>query len=169
MIKVSEILDHTHEFDTHVVLGFDERQKSRLKVTLADGREAGLMLPRGTILRGGQCLLAEDGTRIRVEAAQELVSTAFTKDTLLLSRACYHLGNRHVPLQIGDTWVRYQHDHVLDEMVEAMGLKVFTEQAPFEPEGGAYESHVAQHSHEHEHEHEHDHGHHHAHEHGHAH
>ena len=164
MIKINEILEHAHECDTRVVLGFDERQKSRLKVTLADGREAGIMLSRGTILRGGQCLRADDGTTIRVEAAMESVSTAFTKDTLLLSRACYHLGNRHVPLQIGDTWVRYQHDHVLDEMVEAMGLKVFTEMAEFEPEGGAYESSGGHHAHDHDEQ-----EHHHAHEHGHAH
>jgi urease accessory protein len=116
------------------------------------------MLPRGRLLRGGDHLRADSGLVIRVVAAPEHVSTAFTKDPMLLARVCYHLGNRHVALQIGDTWLRYLHDHVLDDMVEALGLKVFAEAAPFEPEAGAYDS--AGHTHAHAPEHEHAHHHH---------
>jgi urease accessory protein len=157
MIKVTEILEQPVDCKAKVVLPFELRQKSRLRTALQDGREIGLMLPRGSVLRGGQCLRAEDGTVILVEAALESVSTAFSKNSTLLARACYHLGNRHVPLQIGDTWLRYQHDHVLDQMIEGMGLRVFTEMAPFEPEGGAYDTQA----HHHEHDHDHEHGHHH--------
>ena len=107
------------------------------------------MLPRGTVLRGNDRLRAENGLVIEVRAAPEEVSTAFSRAPLLLARACYHLGNRHVALQIGDTWVRYLHDHVLDAMVESLGLKVFFETAPFEPETGAYHAHPHQDAHGH--------------------
>jgi urease accessory protein len=63
-----------------------------------------------------------------------------TADLRWLARAAYHLGNRHVALQIGEGWLRYKHDHVLDEMLHGLGLKVAVEQAPFEPEAGAYHS-----------------------------
>ncbi|MNM46951.1 Urease accessory protein UreE [compost metagenome] len=119
-----------------------------MRVTLDDGREAGLMLERGQLLRGGELLGDEDGREvIRVLAAAEQVSTVRCSDPLLLARASYHLGNRHVPLQIDAGFVRYQHDHVLDEMVRGLGLQVTVEQAPFEPEAGAYQS--APHSHSH--------------------
>ena len=151
MIKVTEILEQPVDCKAKVVLPFELRQKSRLRAALQDGREIGLMLPRGSILRGGQCLRAEDGTVILVEAALESVSTAFSKNSTLLARACYHLGNRHVPLQISKDWLRYAHDHVLDDMVRGLGLQVEHEIAPFEPEGGAYTSAGHQHSHAHAH------------------
>ena len=84
---------------------------------------------------------------IRVLAAPETVSTVRCADPHLLARAAYHLGNRHVPLQIDPGLLRYQHDHVLDDMLRGLGLTVETEQAPFEPEAGAYQS--APHSHSH--------------------
>ncbi len=96
------------------------------------------MLPRGHVLRGGDCLRASDGRIIEIHAAAEAVSTARSDDAQLLARAAYHLGNRHMPLQVGAGWLRYRHDHVLDEMVKGLGLAVQTEQAPFEPESGAY-------------------------------
>lgn len=138
MLKVHERIEDAEDTSLILSLPFEMRQKSRLRATLNDGREVGLVLPRGGLLRGGDCLRAEDGSVIRVEAASEAVSTASHADPLVIARACYHLGNRHVPLQIGDSWVRYQHDHVLDGMVEGLGLQVVFEQAPFEPEGGAY-------------------------------
>ncbi len=165
MLRVTERLDHPEPASATLTLPFELRQKSRLRAKLDSGEEVGLMLERGAPLRGGDCLRAEDGRVIQVRAAAEHVTTAFTKDTLLLARACYHLGNRHVPLQIGDTWVRYLHDHVLDQMLEALGLRVFEEGAPFEPEGGAYDAPPAAHGHAHEHGHHHEHGH----DHGHAH
>ncbi|MEJ2687822.1 MAG: urease accessory protein UreE [Gammaproteobacteria bacterium] len=159
MFTLTERLDEPVEAGATLTLPFGDRQKSRLRTRLDDGRETGLMLERGLVLRHGDCLRAGDGTVVRVQAAPEAVSTAFSRDSLMVARACYHLGNRHVPLQIGDTWVRYLHDHVLDAMVEHLGLRVFAEHAPFEPEAGAYDSHGAGgRGHDHHH---HDHGDHH--------
>jgi urease accessory protein len=133
-----------------VTLDVDSRIKSRLRVTLDDGRDAGLMLARGHLLRGGELLADADGSQvIRVLAAPETVSTVRCADPHLLARAAYHLGNRHVPLQIEPGLLRYQHDYVLDDMLHGLGLTVETEQAPFEPEAGAYQS--APHSHSHSH------------------
>lgn len=141
MLQVREKLAQAQAAQATLTLPFELRQKSRLRVSLDNGREAGVILPRGSVLRGGDCLRADDGTVIRVEAAAEAVSTAFSADAACLARACYHLGNRHVALQIGDTWLRYLHDHVLDSLVAGLGLRVFQEQAAFEPEAGAYHSH----------------------------
>lgn len=145
--------------DTTLTLPIDLRIKSRLRVTLDDGREAGLFLPRGQLLRGGELLTDDAGSlRVQVVAAPEKVSTVRSDDPLLLTRVCYHLGNRHVPLQIETGFARYQQDHVLDEMVEGLGLTVTTELAPFEPEAGAYQSQAGA-GHHHHHDHDHDHGH----------
>ena len=157
MLKIFEILDQPQQTEQVLTLPFELRQKSLLKAQLNNGDEIGLMLPRGNLLRGGDCLRAEDGTVIRIAAADEDVSTVHNSDPKLLARVSYHLGNRHVSLQIGDGWVRYQHDHVLDDMVRGLGLEVKFESAPFEPEGGAYGRHA--HHNEHSHQHSHDHGH----------
>jgi urease accessory protein len=149
MLKVFEKLEQKVITNKVLTLPFESRQKSRLKTALNDGTEVGLMLPRGLILRGGDCLRAEDGSIIRVVAAPESVSTVRHQDLLSIARASYHLGNRHVALQIGDGWLRYQHDHVLDDMVRGLGLEVTHEIAPFEPEGGAYGEHEHYHHHEH--------------------
>lgn len=154
MLKVFELLEHPEQTEQVLVLPFELRQKSRLRAELTDGTEVGLMLPRGHLLRGGDCLRAEDGSVVRIEAAKEEVSTVHNDDARMLARVSYHLGNRHVPLQVGDNWVRYQHDHVLDGMVRGLGLTVSFESAPFEPEGGAYGSHSHtdnEHSHSHSH------------------
>ncbi len=148
------------EIDGQVTLDLEQRVRSRLRVQLDDGRDAGLFLPRGLQLRGGDCLRAESGEIIRVHAADEPVSSVYCDDPLLLARACYHLGNRHVPLQIGPGFLRYQHDHVLDDMLRGLGLEPRFEQAAFDPEPGAYGS---GHAHQHGHDHGHDHGHGHAH------
>ena len=141
MLQLTSIAEHADECISTLTLPFELRQKARLHVTLDNGQEAGLFLPRGKIIRGGDTLAAETGEFVRVIAADELVTTASCSDTLLLARACYHLGNRHVPLQINSSWIRYAHDHVLDEMLSNLGLKLIQEQAPFEPESGAYSSH----------------------------
>ncbi|MDF0731981.1 urease accessory protein UreE [Pseudomonas entomophila] len=133
-----------------VTLDVDSRIKSRLRVTLDDGRDAGLMLERGHLLRGGELLADAEGQQVvQVIAAPESVSTVRCADPLQLARAAYHLGNRHVPLQIEPGLLRYQHDHVLDDMVIGLGLTVEAERAPFEPEAGAYQS--APHGHAHDH------------------
>ena len=120
---------------------------------LDSGEEAGLFLERGSVLRHGDLLLADDGRVVEIQAAPETVSTVYTDNGLVLARAAYHLGNRHVALQVGPGWLRYVHDHVLDDMLRGFGLAVIVEQAPFEPEGGAYVA--APHSHAHTHAHSH--------------
>jgi len=153
MIRLIERLPPGDEAGASLTLPFETRQRSRFRTRLDDGREAGVMLPRGgEPLRGGERLRGEDGTVVRIAAAMESVSTAFHRDPRTVARAAYHLGNRHVPLEVGDTWVRYQHDHVLDDMVTGLGLRVFPEQAPFEPEAGAY-AHAHAHAHGHHHGH----------------
>lgn len=134
-----------------LTLSLELRSRSRLKVVLDDGTEAGLFLPRGTLLRGGDLVAADDGTVVEIRAAPEAVSTAACDDPHLLARASYHLGNRHVPLQIAPRFLRYQHDHVLDDMARGLGLVVVFEHAPFEPEPGAYGDygHQAGHGHAH--------------------
>jgi urease accessory protein len=140
-----------------VTLGFHQRRRSRMRATLDDGSEVGLVLPRGLVLRDGDLLASDDGAVIRVAAAAEEVSTARTDDARLLARACYHLGNRHVAVEVGAGYARYLHDHVLDHMVRALGLAVAVEVAPFEPEAGAYGGHGHGHDHGHDHGHGHDH------------
>ncbi|SDS26826.1 urease accessory protein UreE [Pseudomonas oryzae] len=155
MIRLTRRLDAGTP-SASLTLPIDSRIKSRLRVTLDDGRDAGLFLERGQLLRGGQLLGDDEGSIVvQVLAANETVSTMCTDDALALARACYHLGNRHVPLQIEAGFVRYQHDHVLDDMLRGFGLEVQVEQAPFEPEAGAYQS-GAGHSHSHAHDHSHD-------------
>ncbi len=124
-----------------LTLPYDLRQKSRQRVCLDSGREAAIVLSRGARLVEGDCLRGAEGTLVYVHAAPESVSAARTDDLLRLARACYHLGNRHVALQVGDGWLRYQPDHVLDEMVRGLGLHVTQEEVAFEPERGAYHGH----------------------------
>lgn len=149
MIRITHRLEETATSQASLTLPFELRQKSRLHAKLDNGIEAGLFLPRGTVLRDGDLLRADNGLIIKVCAAIEEVSTAFANNSLLLARACYHLGNRHVALQIGPDWLRYLHDHVLDDMLNHLGLSVKLERAPFEPETGAYHSHSHSHTHEH--------------------
>lgn len=134
-----------------LTLPYESRTRSRLKVSLDDGGEAGLFLPRGSMLNDGDLLVSEDGVVVEVKAALEAVSTARSDDPLMLARACYHLGNRHVLLQIEPGLLRYQHDHVLDDMVSGLGLTVSLEEAPFEPEPGAYGDYGHAGGHEHDH------------------
>lgn len=131
--------------DDLLILPFDLRQKSRFLTALESGEEVAVMLPRGTFLSSGDLLRSEAGTVVEVRAAIEDVSTAHADDPHLLARACYHLGNRHIPVQIGLTWLRYFHDHVLDDMLRQLGLRVVLERAPFEPEAGAYAGHRPHH------------------------
>jgi urease accessory protein len=128
-----------------VTLTLEQRTKRRLRVVLDDGREAGIFLERGETLCDGDCLVGDDGVRVQVRAAAEQVSSITCTDPLLLARACYHLGNRHVALQIEPERLRYLHDHVLDDLVRGLGLPVRVEQAPFEPEPGAYGGHAHHH------------------------
>lgn len=121
-----------------LTLDFDARTKSRLRTQLADGEEVGLFLPRGTILRGSDRLLAADGRIVEVVAAPEDLIEARCADAFALARAAYHLGNRHVAVQVGEGWLRIQADHVLETMLTGLGAEVASLTAPFEPEAGAY-------------------------------
>ena len=137
-LQITERLREPADAQATLTLPFEQRQKSRLRIRLDNGQDAGLFLPRGTVLRHGDRLRATSGLVVEVRAAPEAVSTARADDALLLTRAAYHLGNRHVALQLGPGWLRYPHDHVLDNMARELGLTVNREQAPFEPEAGAY-------------------------------
>lgn len=141
LLKIFERIDNEDGESLSLTLPFEKRQKHRFQASLDNGQKVGLMLPREGVLRDGDCLLAEDGQLVKVRAADEEVSIVEHEDKLQLMRACYHLGNRHVPLQIGDGWLRYQRDHVLDDMVRHLGLKVKHDVVPFEPESGAYHHH----------------------------
>ncbi len=121
-----------------LTLDFDARTKSRLRTQLTDGEEVGLFLPRGTILRGGDRLQAADGRIVEVVAAPEDLIEARCADAFALARAAYHLGNRHVAVQVGAGWLRIQADHVLETMLTGLGAEVASLTAPFEPEAGAY-------------------------------
>jgi len=130
-----------------VALAYDERKRSRLKVTLASGSAAGIFLERGEYLRGGDRLVAEDGaTVVEIVAAPEELIEATADDPLLFARAAYHLGNRHVPVQIiaeaGGGRLRFQTDHVLAEMACGLGCAILETEAPFQPEAGAYGAHA---------------------------
>lgn len=138
LVTVSERLSARCPPDERLALPFELRSRSRFRARLTSGEEIGVLLARGQVLRGGDLLRAADGRVIAVEAAAESVSSVHASDASALARAAYHLGNRHVALQIGDGWLRYLHDHVLDDMVRGLGLQVRLEQAPFEPEAGAY-------------------------------
>ena len=173
---------------TTVELDWDVRQKSRFDATDSQGRALGVFLPRGTAVRGGDVLLAEDGSMVRVLAAPQPVlrithcSAHGTPFDLI--RAAYHLGNRHVPIELQPDHLKIEPDHVLAEMLDRMHLIVAEVNEPFEPENGAYTAHGGHghdhgshgHSHEtaaaptahvhgpdcnhgHDHEHSHDHGH----------
>lgn len=123
---------------TTLTLPLEKRVRSRLRVTLDDGNEAGVFLERGEVLRDGDLIASADGLVVQICAAAEGLSEVCCDEPLLFARACYHLGNRHVPLQILNDVLRYQHDHVLDDMLKGLGLTPIFVEAPFEPEPGAY-------------------------------
>ena len=156
-----------------VELDWDVRQKSRFDATDSLGRTLGVFLPRGTAVRGGDVLVAEDGSLVQVRAAPQAVlrithcSNHGTPFDLI--RAAYHLGNRHVPIELQPDHLKIEPDHVLADMLRSMHMTVVEADLPFEPEGGAYGGHVTNdgHSHHHHGAHPHGHGHSHEHEHGH--
>jgi urease accessory protein len=164
----------------HVELDWDTRQKSRFDATDSSGRQLGVFLPRGTVVRGGDVLVAEDGSLLAVRAAPQPVLEVRTcaehGSPFDLLRAAYHLGNRHVQLELQPDRLLLEPDHVLAAMLRQMHLIVRETQSPFEPEAGAYaQGHAKGHGHDHghahdsTHDHPHDRPHDHAHDHGHQH
>jgi urease accessory protein len=119
-------------------LPFERRQKTRLRAQLVSGEEVALLLPRGEVLRGGDRLRAEGGRVIEVIAEEEDVLHVVCAGPRELARAAYHLGNRHVPVQVGEDFLRLAADHVLEEMLRGLGATIEPLRAPFEPEAGAY-------------------------------
>jgi urease accessory protein len=175
-----------------LTLDFDARRKSRLAATLDNGEEVALVLPRGTVLRDADVLVAQDGALVRVVAAAEAVLMVTARDRLTLTRAAYHLGNRHTPVEVGAEYLKLEYDPVLADMLKRIGAMVEQVTLPFQPESGAYggghkhghdetfaedyalaqQVYGEHHGHEHEghtHNHGHDHDHGHAHDHSHAH
>jgi urease accessory protein len=122
-------------------LPFDQRTRSRQRARLTSGEEVAIMLPRGQVLRGGDWVVASDGRVIEVIADAERVLHVECDTPEALARAAYHLGNRHVPVQVGEGWLRLARDHVLEEMLKGLGARVSELNAPFEPEAGAYGAH----------------------------
>ena len=151
-----------------IELDWDVRQKSRFDATDSSGRQLGVFLPRGTVVRGGDVLVAEDGSLIKVIAAPQSVLriTHCTQhgSPYDLIRAAYHLGNRHVPIELKPDHLKIEPDHVLADLLRAMHLIVNAVDEAFEPENGAYASggHALTHSVNHADTHAgHDHSHHH--------
>jgi len=142
-------------------LDWDARSKSRFSATDSTGREIGVVLPRGTTLRGGDVLVAEDGSLLRVIASpQPVLQVRHCADhgsPFDLLRAAYHLGNRHVPLELQPDLLQFEPDPVLADMLRRQHLIVTEAQAAFEPEGGAYGEGAGHGHHHHGHDHGHDH------------
>ena len=138
-----------------VELDWDVRQKSRFDATDSQGRSLGIFLPRGTVVRGGDVLVAEDGSLVLVIAAPQPVLVITPCPThgnaFDLTRAAYHLGNRHVPIELKPDHLKIEPDHVLADLLRAMHLTVLEATVAFEPEGGAYSAGGHGHGHAHDH------------------
>ena len=170
MIHFSKLIRHGHGLApvlskraTSITLDWDVRQKSRFESTDSAGRQVGVFLQRGQVVRGGDVLVGEDGSLLKVQAAPQAVlrithctahGTPFD-----LTRAAYHLGNRHVPIELQADHLKIEPDHVLADMLRAMHLIVHEVNESFEPENGAYGEHGGGHQHGHAHHHDSDHGH----------
>jgi len=141
LVQVSERWSGDCQPEDFVELDYENRRKSRQLVVSERGREYAFMLPRGTVLHDGDRLRAEDGAIIGVRAALEALSRIDCSSELDLARVAYHLGNRHVALQLGTKFVAYQRDKVLDHMVGLQGFRVSHVSEAFSPEPGAYRNH----------------------------
>ncbi|WP_028672223.1 urease accessory protein UreE [Saccharospirillum impatiens] len=142
--------------DARLTLTHDQREKGRLRATCDDGEEIQVFLERGKTLDVGEILKSDCGKNVQVAGAIEPVSEATCDDWETFAKACYHLGNRHVKVEVGDRWLRIRPDHVLEAMLIQQGLTVKAGEAVFKPESGAYapgtshgHSHHASHGHAH--------------------
>ncbi len=125
------------------ILPYEARCRSRLLVTLESGEQAALVVARGRSLQSGERIAIDADREVEIVAAPERLLEAVTADALTLARVAYHLGNRHVAVQVMADRLRFLDDHVLAQMVTGLGLTVTAVVAPFEPEGGAYGHHHA--------------------------
>lgn len=154
--------------DARLTLTHDQREKGRLRAVSDAGEEVQVFLERGKALQVGEFLKSDCGKHIQVAGAIEPITEAHCHDWKTFSRACYHLGNRHVKIEVGDRWLRIKPDHVLEAMLIQQGLTVVADKAVFNPESGAYAPSIS-HSHSHSSSPNHDAGHGHSHTKGHAH
>jgi urease accessory protein len=138
MIRISRRATAAQHCDAVLLMNFELRSKSRLRTTTTSGEEVGLFLEAGRPLQDGELLLSDDGRCIRVQAAEEPLLHVECSSPLELCRAAYHLGNRHVHLEVGDGWLRLLDDDVLAHMLHQMGARTIRLSAPFNPESGAY-------------------------------
>ena len=121
-----------------LILPYELREKSRLRAALSSGEEVAVFTVRGTVLRDGDLLRGDDGRVVRIIAAAEATYRVACPTPRDLLRCAFHLGNRHTQAQVGDGFLRIRQDSVLKEMLEGLGATVTPEDAPFEPESGAY-------------------------------
>ncbi|MCS5588189.1 MAG: urease accessory protein UreE [Porticoccaceae bacterium] len=137
--------------DGELMLDHLQREKGRFKAVSSSDEEVRVFLERGHTLVIGEILRSNCGQHLLVTGAAEPVATATTDNWVQFSQACYHLGNRHVKMQIGDCWLRITPDHVLEDMLQQLGMQLRYEQAQFVPEPGAYFSRGKQGGHGHHH------------------
>jgi urease accessory protein len=145
MIEITSRLDRADanvQANARLTLPFELRQKSRLRTHLESGEDVWLILARGEILRGGDLLVATDGRVVQVVAQPEQLLHVECDTPSALARAAYHLGNRHVPVEVGDGYLHLAADHVLEQMLIGLGAHVSAVEAAFEPEAGAYGAHT---------------------------
>lgn len=138
MLTLHTRIDQAEEVAGELVLPYELREKSRLRAALVSGEEVAVFTVRGTVLRDGDLLRGDDGRVVRIRAATEAtyrVDCAAQRDLL---RCAFHLGNRHTQAQVGDGFLRIRRDSVLKDMLQGLGATVTEEEAPFEPESGAY-------------------------------
>lgn len=139
MLVIHQRINTQDTWDAELLLTFEARSKSRLRCFTTTGEDVGLFLERGQPpLQDGECLQAQDGRIIRVCARPEQLLHVTCSSPFELMRAAYHLGNRHVALQLGDGWLRLPDDYVLKAMLEQLGATVELIEAPYQPETGAY-------------------------------
>ena len=143
MLELTEKLDTATRYDAVISLDYDSRKRGRLKTLPETDEEAGLFLDRGQTLKDGDYLRATDGRVALVRAAAEPLIEVSTTDPVLFAKICYHLGNRHTPLEIQSCAVRFQPDHVLSDLCRQWGLQVADLEASFNPERGAYGQHAS--------------------------
>ena len=141
-------------------LGWDDRHRRRVRLARDDGGEFLLDLPEARVLRDGDGLILDDGSVIEVRAADEAVCDVAAASPAALARLAWHLGNRHLPVEIRADALRIRDDHVIVAMLEGLGVRVTRLRAPFTPEAGAYDSHehgagahATDHGHDHDHAH----------------
>src|ERR1700684_2070765 len=138
MLLIERRHDGTIPATERLVLPFDLRQKSRLRTKLESGEEVALFLERGIVLRGGDRLQAQDSRVVEIVAAEERLLVVTASNSRELARAAYHLGNRHIPVEVGPESLKLEYDHVLEIMLRGLGVQVAEASGPFEPEAGAY-------------------------------